>query len=496
MLALCVCAPTAFAAQDRLVVALDTKYASMDLYGSSQTNVFNLYLLISDPLLERDEKDFGVRPHLVTEWKSVSPTVWEFKLREDVKFHNGKELTGEAVRFTLMDWILKSERKSPLASGFKWIKDVEVTGKHSFRIHCQEPYPLVLDRLTYVFPYEPTYATEKDPAYLAENPMGTGPYRFVKWERGASLEITANEAYWQKGVPKIKNILFRIIPEISTRLAELRSGGVDLVVNMDPDKVAQVENDPNLKIISSPTYRTNFYQFDASGRASETPLKDKRVRQAIWHAIDRKAIIKTVLNNQAEPLETPVTRFHFGYDPSLKGYEYDPGKAKALLKEAGYPDGFTIDVWQYYNIQNQFNQAAMGYLGKVGIKVNLKDYRGNIGQLITMRNTGKVTGIGNYAWGSLFIFDSDAVLSAWFMSSAPMCYNPDPELEGWLKEAGSILDQSKRKELYVQAQRRIIEEAYWMPLFLQYQVCAAKKGLELSASPAEMLRLHHASWAK
>jgi len=218
------------------------------------------------------------------------------------------------------------------------------------------------------------------------------------------------------------------------------------------------------------------------------------VRRAIWHAIDREAIINNVLAGQAELLNTPVTRFHYGYDPKLPGYEYSPERAKALLGEAGYGNGFTVDIWQYYNVQNQFNQAAMAYLEKVGIKLNFKDYRGNVGQLITMRNTGKVTGIGNYAWGSLFVFDADAVLTAWFLTDDPKCYNNDPELDKLLREAGSILDQNRRKELYSQAQRRIIEQAYWMPTFLQYQIMAAKRDLEVSASPDEMISFHHAYW--
>jgi peptide/nickel transport system substrate-binding protein len=482
----------AMAAKDTLIVALDTKYASMDNYATSQTNLVNLFFLVGDPLVERSQ-DGSIRPHLVTEWKNIDPTSWEFKLREGVRFHNGNELTAESVRFTMMDFILDPNRKAPMATAFKWVKGVEVTGKYTFRIITRDPYPLVVERLVSFFPYDPAHVKEKGAA-IAEQPVGTGPYRFVKWDRESRLEITANEHYWKPGLPKIKNIVFRTLPEMSTRLAELISGGVDLVLNLDPDKMDLVQGNPALKVITSPTYRINFYQFDGAAKASQTPLTDVRVRRAIWHAIDREAIINNVLAGQAELLNTPVTRFHYGYDPKLPGYEYSPERAKALLGEAGYGNGFTVDIWQYYNVQNQFNQAAMAYLEKVGIKLNFKDYRGNVGQLITMRNTGKVTGIGNYAWGSLFVFDADAVLTAWFLTDDPKCYNNDPELDKLLREAGSILDQNRRKELYSQAQRRIIEQAYWMPTFLQYQIMAAKRDLEVSASPDEMISFHHAYW--
>jgi peptide/nickel transport system substrate-binding protein len=393
-----------------------------------------------------------------------------------------------------MEVILDPARKSPKTGPFKWIKEVQVVDNYTFRLITQKPYPLVLERLIYLFPYDPKYVKEKGFDYLAEHPVGTGPYKFVKWDRGSSLEITANENYWMNGVPKIKNIIFRIIPEVSTRLAELMSGGVDLVANLDPDKIVQLRENKNLKTVTGPTYRITFWQFDSSGKAGKTPLTDIRVRRAICHAIDREAIIKTFLMGAGEIANSPVTRFHFGYDPTVKGYDYDPEKAKALLKEAGYENGFTIDLWYYYDIQYLVDQAAMGYLNDVGIKLNLRDYRGNIGQLMKIRNSGKCTGIGNFAWGSLFVFDADALLPAWFLSREGKCYNPDPDLDKWLMEARFSLDEKKRKELYSKAQHKIIEQAYWMPFHLVFPIHGARSNLDVAVSPDEMLRLQYADW--
>ncbi len=138
----------------------------------------------------------------------------------------------------------------------------------------------------------------------------------------------------------------------------------------------------------------------------------------------------------------------------------------------------------------------MGYLAKVGIKVNLKDYRANLGQLITLRNSGKITGIGNYAWGNYNIFDADAILAAWFLSADPKCYNPDPELENWLTEARLSVDQELRKELYRKAQQRINEQAYWIPICAFHNIHGANKNLNYKIGIDDVPRFQYAEWAK
>jgi peptide/nickel transport system substrate-binding protein len=277
-------------------------------------------------------------------------------------------------------------------------------------------------------------------------------------------------------------------------VAELLAGGVDLASNFGPDQWEVMEKAKNAAPVDIPILRINFWQFDGSGKASETPLMDKRVRQAIWHAIDRKLIIDKVMRGFGDLLDAPMNPLQFGFESSVKGYEYNPEKARALLKEAGYENGFEIDLWQYEDYQNQTNQAAMGFLQKVGIKINLKDYRGNVGQMIKMRNSGRLTGIGNFTWGSYNIFDADAILPSWFMIKESKCYNPDEELDAWLTEARYSVDMQKRKELYAQVQKKIIGEAYWMPFFVVHNIWGRHKDLELVVGRDEVPRLQYATW--
>ena len=482
------------ARDDRLVYAVDGEFASMDVYSSVQINLLNLFFQVNDPLVERDLADNSIQPALASGWRRVDPLTWEFTLRPGVYFHNGVELTAEAVRFTLMDFILDPDKRSPLAGGFRWLERTEVTGRYTFRLITHEPYPLVLERMTYLFPYEPGYTKRVGAQGVASHPVGTGPYLFRKWERGHKLVLTANPGYWRPGLPRIKEIVYRIIPEASTREAELLAGGVDLAANLDPEMIDRVERHPGLKILDGPTYRLNFWQFDGSGRAGKSPLADLRVRRAICHALDRRTILQALLQGRGRTVDSPAIPGHFGFDPKVGGYAYDPEKARSLLKEAGYEKGFDLDIWYNYGFQHLFNQAAAGYLADVGIRLNLKDYRGNVGQLVKLLNSGRITGIGNFTWGSIFVFDADAVLPSWFLLKEPKCYNPDPDLDRWLSRARTTLDPAERRKLYSLAQRRIVDQAYWLPLNLNQSIYGARKNLVLEFRPDTMLRLEKTHW--
>ena len=480
--------------KDTLRYGIPTKFSSLDQYKSTQRITIQIGYLIWDPLVNRDPDTGKISPHLAKSWTNVDPVTWEFKLQEGVKFHNGNPLNAECVRYTIMDRVLAEEAKSPQRGNFKWIQDVEVVDDLTFRIKTVKPYPLVLERLNVLFVYDPVESKAKGDAYIAENPMGTGPYKFVKWDRGSQLIMVKNPDYWIKGIPKIDNIVVKILPEMSTRVAELISGGLDVASDFEPDQWDIMKKAKNVTPMDIPILRINFWQFDGDGKAGKTPLTDKRVRQAIWHAIDREAILKTVMRGFADSLDAPMNPLQFGFDPTVKGYEYNPEKAKALLKEAGYADGLTVKLWQYMGYQNHPNQAAMGYLQQVGIKVDLQDYRGNIGQLIKLRNSGKMEGIGNFSWGSYNIFDADAILAGWFMTSENKCYNTDEELDKWLNEARFSVDPAERQALYAKAQKKIIEEAYWMPFFVVHTIWGKHKDLQAVVGRDEVPRFQLATW--
>jgi len=485
--------PMAAKASDTLVYGHESKIDTLDHYKTSSGISWTLGYLMWDSVVERDPKTNKIVPGAAQSWKVIDDTTWEFTLNKGITFHNGNPLTAEAVRFTIMEGILDPARKSNKAGHFKWLKDVEVLDDLTFRIITKQPYPLVLDRLYNLYIYDPVSTRQNGFESLAENPMGSGPYKFVKWTRGSELLMTRNPGYWKKGVASIENIKIRIIPEPSTRLAELLNGGIHFTT-LPSDMVDALRKSDKVEPFIADTAEVNFWQFDSVGRASKTPLTDRRVRRAIWHAIDRNAIVKHVLQDLGTVVDSPVNPLMFGFDPDVKGYEYNPEKAKALLKEAGYANGFEIDLWQYVNHQNYTNQAAMGYLNKVGIKVNLKDYIGNIGQMVKLRNAGKITGIGNFEWITA-ILDADVTLSSWF-TPGPKNYTEDPELAKWAEEASSTLDMDIRKAVFAKMQKKIVEEAYWMPFYSIKELAGKNKNLNIEMVAGQIPWFKGASWKK
>jgi peptide/nickel transport system substrate-binding protein len=488
--------PSQAAKKDALVIGFADVFATLDHYQSTMRATIQLGYMVWDSLVTRNPDTGEIVPGLARSWKMIDPLTWEFKLQPGVKFHNGNPCNAQAVRYTIEERVLDEKQKSPQAVNFKWIKKVEVLDEVTFRIVTHQPYPIVLERLNTLFVYDPVYCKQAGDQKVAEAPMGSGPYVFVKWDRGSQIVLKKNPNYWVKGIPKIDQVLIRTIPEISTRVAELLAGNVDFGLNYTPDVWDLLEKSSTAAPLEVPILRINFWQFDGSGVASKGPWNDKRVRQAIIHAIDRKAIIQQVMGGHAGELYGPCSPLQWGYESEVKklDYAYNPDKAKALLKQAGHEKGFSIDLWYYEGIQKQPNQAAMGYLEQVGIKVNMKDYAGNIGQLIKLRNTRKVTGIGNFTWGSYNIFDADAALPAWFLTKEGMCYNLDQEVNDWLQEARDSVDPAKRKALYSKAQKKIMEEAYWMPFFSVHQIYGRNKNLQIVVGKDEVPRFNEAYW--
>ncbi len=493
-LACCLATTGAMAAKDSMNVAVYTKFETMEPFQTSARQMIQVGYLMYDPLVLREPDTGKIIPHVATSWKQVDDLTWEFEIRDDVKFHNGNPLTAEAVRFTIEDRILNIKPKSPRISNFKWAKNVEVVDDSTFRIHSHAPYPLVLEQLNTLFIMDPKWASERTFEQVQGVAMGSGPYKFVSWDKGSKLTLVRNDDYWMKGVPAIENVVIKIVPESSTRLAELFSGGVDVSLNLLNDQVPSFADHPDYEVLNFSILRIDFWQFDAMGRASASPLKDVRVRRAIAHAIDREKIVSKLIQQEAYPVNAPTSPYHFGHDSSIQGYAYDPAKAKALLAEAGFGDGFEMDLWQYATHQKLFNQAAMQMLSKVGVKVKLHDYIGNSGQMTQLRRAGKLTGIANLNWGSYNVFDADMILHPFFDIEASNNYAGDEELSTWVNEARTSMDSARRAELYQKAQRRIHEQVYWMPTFGVRRFYGKHKDLELVAGVDEVPRLQFARW--
>lgn len=482
-------------AKDDLVIAQESRFDTMDRYQTHQVVMTNIAPLLWDSLFERDPETGDILPGLVSDYEIVDDTTWRFTLNEGVTFSNGNPLTAESVRFTIEDWILNPELRSPVASYYEFVDRIEVEDDHTFVLHTREPYPLVLERMQGVYVYDPEYVEEAGAEEMSRVPMGSGPFEFASWSPGSELVLQKREDYWdQEDLTTFERIIFRNVPESSSRLSALLSNEVDLAFEIMPDQVSLIDNSADHETVNFSILRVSFWQFDSMGRASDTPLTDVNVRRAIWHAVDRERIIGAVMEGGGSLVDGIGHPAQTCYADGLETYDYDPERARELLTEAGYEDGFTIDLWQYIDAQNLSNQAAMSFLSEVGIEVNLRDYRGNVGGMGTMRNNGQITGIGNFAWGSAGVFDVDAIIPAWFTNDSPMDYTGDEALSEKIENARQIMDEQERCQQFREISQTIVDEAYWMPFFAQNMIHGKNSALTYTPGVDEVPRLKYATW--
>jgi len=489
----------AHAAKDRVVVAFGSNIPTLDphMHSSRLAHIADYHLY--DTLMYRSPKDgYKPGPGLATSLRSLNPTTWELKLRQGVKFHNGEPFNAEAVKFTL-DRVLDPATKSVTRGNFTWIKEVKVVDEFTVQIVTAKPFPAAPEFLTLAYIVPPKYLKAVGDEEFSKKPVGTGPYKFVEWRKAEHLIVEANPDYWKdspKGMPKIKTIVFRTIPETTTQIAELLSGGVDIIRNVPPDQIAVVKDSANARISATKILRVNSLMLDSAGRASNTPLTNQKVREAIAHAINVDEMLKTILGGYAERTATGVNPLHFGFDGSVKPYPYDPDRAKKLLAEAGYPNGFEVTFNTYSGTitsMDQMADAMAGYLAKVGIKAKRRHIE-DVGLWTKSGQEGKLEGIQYYSWGSNSIFDADAILYALTYSKEPLSYTKDTALDQLLDEGRTQLDVKKRQEAYAKAQKLLHDKIYWIPINVQYTIEGVNKNLNYEAGSDEMMRVYGASW--
>ncbi len=300
--------------------------------------------LMGEGLLTRDPQTMEIKPLLAESVKNLNPNTWEIKLRRGVKFHNGEEFNAECVKFTIERAIhskLNTLSKLPWPPSFG--QDVTIVDPYTVRIVTKVPDPMVPSRLA---AESMTMAPAKGLAdyrekFVTDRFICTCPFKFVEHVVGDRVVVEANPAYWGPKAPSPR-IVIQVIPDAATRLAALQRGDVDIMLNLPFPLAATVESDPNLRVYSELSSLTHGILFNARESA---PLKDRRVRQALNMAVDRAAILKGLYSGRGQFLNT-VTGKNVANTIDPGAYPYDPAKAKALLAEAGYGQGFDFTLWQ------------------------------------------------------------------------------------------------------------------------------------------------------
>src|SRR5881396_1556655 len=330
LLILLVTATTAWGAGEREVTiaqGIDAEFLDVQMTNNVATIIINGS--IYDTLLTRD-KQLQIVPHLATSYKLVSDKVWEVKLRQGVKFHNGEAFDATAVKFSA-ERIQRPDFKSPQKGWFSTIERVEIVDAATVRFHTKVPDPAMPARMTLMYQMAPKYVAQVGDAQANLKPVGTGPFKLVEWQKNERIVVEANDAHWT-GKPAVRRATWRPIPELGARIAALQTGQADLIVNVPPDQVQLLAATKTVRVEKIPSCRIIHFGI---AQIKGGPLADRRVRQAINHAVDMQGIIDSVLLGNGKRINSSMPPNVWGYDPSIPLYDYNPAKAKELLAAAG-----------------------------------------------------------------------------------------------------------------------------------------------------------------
>ena len=475
---------------ERLVVAQGTDVASLD--PQLQNDAFSTSVLsnVFDTLIYRDA-DLALVPGLATDWRNVDDTTWELEIREGVTFHDGTPFGPADVEFSL-ERPLDDDLGSPLASRFSVIEDVEVTGPTTVRIHTVSPYPLLPARLSEWFMVSQAYVEANDQATVSSQPIGTGAYAFVEWVKDDRLTLEAFEDHW-RGAPDVQTVVFRPIPELSTRVAALQAGDVDLITNVPAIRTGAVESDAALDLRSVPS---TYIQYVALDGTKNEALADPRVRKAIQYATNVNDIIEFLFDGNAVEIGAPLANGTFGLNEELEPYPYDPERARELLAEAGYPDGirFELDapVGRYAQDQ-EVAEALVGQWSEVGIEVDLNINEWSV-QLTKYRDGDALAAAHYMGWGTS-TFDADDILWGGFARQPTKNNYQNARVTELVEQARSTFDDAERARLYAEAQEIIHDELPWLILFQQVDLYGVRSDLDWTPRPDQKIEIRTVSAA-
>ncbi|RWR05037.1 ABC transporter substrate-binding protein [Siminovitchia fortis] len=447
---------------------------------------------ILETLVKYEKETADIVPGLAKDWEvSDDGTTYTFELEEGVKFHDGTDFNADAVVKNFERWMNgKDEAEFPYFvsqfGGFKGeeaavIKEVKAVDENKVEFTLFRPQAPFLKNLAMTpFGISSPAAIEKFGDKYIENPVGTGPFKFESWKRNDTITVVKNEDYWKEGLPKLDKVIFKVITDNSARLNALIKGEVDLIDGLNPSDVEKVKADSNLQIFERPSMNIGYLGFNVE----KEPFDNKKVRQAISHAINKQAIIDNFYEGTAEPAKNPIPPSINGYNDEIEDYEFDLDKAKKLLEEAGFKDGFKMDLWAmpvprpYMPNGQKVAEAIQADLEKLNIEVNivsmewgtyLEKVRDGEAPMFMLGWTGDNGDADNFLYALL---DKDSIGSNNYSRYA------SEDVHKLLIEAQTETDEDKRSELYKEALEIIHDDAPWVPLAHSVPQLAGKSTID------------------
>jgi len=479
-----------------LIVGQTAEPKSLDPAIVTAVNDFRILVNLYDGLVRYKDGSLQVEPALATSWKiSHDGRVYTFQLRQGVKFHDGTPFDAQAVKFNFERML---DQKNPyhdtgpfpLSFFFSEIDKIETPSSHEIVFHLKHAYAPFLSNLAY-----PTgliispAAVKKYGKDVGRHPDGTGPFQFNEWVSNTKVVLTANPDYWGSK-PKLKAVVFRPITDANTRLAEMLSGGLDVMVAVPADSIKTFRNDPRFQLLQQVGPHVWFLILNTR----EGIFKDKRVRQAVNYAVNKKALVENVLQGTATVANGPTPpAFAWAYNNKLKPYPYDPARARALLKAAGVKDAKLV-FYVTEGGSGMLDPVAMGTaiqadLAKVGLHAKIETYEWNT--FLSKVNAG-LKGKADMAEMAWMTNDPDTLPYLTLRSDATPAkggfnsgYYSNSKVDALLEKARRTTNQAERAQLYKKMQVIVHNDAPWLFVanWKQNAVASVRvKGLKLQPS--------------
>jgi peptide/nickel transport system substrate-binding protein len=483
-------ASEAQAREAELIISQKADVETFDPSQSNNTTTHNVTINLFDTLvrLSDDGRDFV--GELAESWKVVDPTTWQFRLRRGVKFHNGEELNAAAVKFSL-DSTLDLERKTRQRPTYVAFKEVRIDDPYTVSIITHKPYAIALTQLQYLMVVPPGYIKQVGWDEFGRKPVGSGAFKFKEWERDVRVVLEANDAYW-KGKPKVRSLAFRAIPEDASRIAAVQRGEVDIIDAVPYDRIKELQGSPTVKI----TQRQGEQVYVGLDTLRVEPLKKREVRQALNHAVNAEALVKNLLLGYAVRLNGPMFPTTPGYDEKQPAYAYDPERAKRLLAQAGYPNGFEVEfavspAFQGIAKGTEVGEAIAGQLGRVGVRAKL-----NVQDSAALFNAYSAKKLQMYLFAWKSSPEAGRHLETLLHSKTRGYYYQNPEADLLIDAYFVALDPKKRQEIGRQLHAFLREDAPWIFLYQQMDLFAVRKSVVWEAKPDYLMRMRDVAVAK
>ena len=440
---------------------------------------------VYDGLLSYNLQKGKLEPLLAKSWQRIDPTTLEFELRDNVKWHDGTPFGAADVVHTLR-WLSDPETMLRFKQNWSWIDRVEQVGPHRVRVSAKQPTPYDLVRFAYVTAILPRHlmGTLKGKEVLGLAPVGTGPYRVVQADSSKGIILERNKEFHHGNPAKpgnnIGRITIRTVPEAGTRVAHLLAGSADLIQQVPLEQAQSLARDPRfaLSVVQGRSFM--YVAYDAKGRSGAKPVTDERVRRALAMAIDRPALTEIQAGKaKLRQPEAMCWRDQLGCDYTLPLPPYDPSGAKKLLAEAGYPNGFDIEITTFVGAVGDIAEAVAGQWYKIGVRAKIDrrtvvSYRGK-------QRDGKIQ-IMVAAWPSGNIPDVSGTVNTFFIDG-PTDYSGDKALHALASESDSTMDADKRREIGRKMFDLATEKVYFYPVAPYPSILVHTK--EVSVGPAE-----------